>query len=137
MENKRLVPLLNLNINTKTNLKKPIVSQSRELQALNTNDMVHYCHNNKWTQARITLDKNDMPRSYTLLNDTDNVIRRNRHHLIKMDSNSVKIENDNDMDNDVETEPKTRHCTSASEPEEKHERQENANELRETLSYTT
>ena len=137
MKNKRLVPLLNLNINTKTNLKKPIVSQSRELQALNTNDMVRYCHNNKWTQARITLDKNDMPRSYTLLNDTDNVIRRNRHHLIKMDSNSVKIENDNDLDNDVETEPKTRHCTSASEPEEKHERQENANELRETLSYST
>ena len=33
-----LVPSLNVNVNTKTKLKKPIVSQSRELQPLNIND---------------------------------------------------------------------------------------------------
>ena len=53
-----------------------------------------------------------MPRSYTLLNDNDNLIRRNRRHLIKMDSNFVKIENDNYIDNNIETEPKTRPSTS-------------------------
>ena len=41
-----------------------------------------------------------MLRSYTLLNNKDNVIRRIRCHLIKMDSNFVKIENDNDIHND-------------------------------------
>ena len=41
-----------------------------------------------------------MLQSYTLLNNKDNVIRRNRCHLIKMDSNFIKIENDNDIHND-------------------------------------
>ena len=59
------------------------------------------------------LNNNDMPRSCTLLNDKDNVIRRNRRHLIKMKSNFVKTENDNDMDNYIETEPKTKQNTSA------------------------
>ena len=43
-----------------------------------------------------------MPRSYTLLNDKDNVIRRNRRHLLKMDSNFDKIENVDDMENDIQ-----------------------------------
>ena len=47
-----------------------------------------------------------MPRSYTLLNDKDNAIRRNQRHLINMGSNFIKTENDNDMNNDRETEPK-------------------------------
>ena len=47
-----------------------------------------------------------MPRSYTLLNDKDNAIRRNKRHLINMGSNFIKTENDNDMNNDRETEPK-------------------------------
>ena len=59
-----------------------------------------------------------MPRSYTLFNDKDNVIRRNKCHLIKTDSNFVKIENGNDINNDIETEPKTRHSMSATEPGE-------------------
>ena len=46
-----------------------------------------------------------MPRSYTLLNDKDNAIRRNKRHLINMGSNFIKTENDNDMNNDRETEP--------------------------------
>ena len=46
-----------------------------------------------------------MPRSYTLLNDKDNAIQRKRRHLIKMYSNFVKIENEDDMDNDTETKP--------------------------------
>ena len=53
-----------------------------------------------------------MPRSYILLNDKDNVIPRNRCHLIKMDSDFFKTENDNDMDNDIEIEPKTRQHVS-------------------------
>ena len=77
-----------------------------------------------------------MPRSYALLNGNDNVIPRNRSHLIKMDSNFVKIENDDDMDNDIRTEPKTRHSTSATTPEELDEPRVYAVELRETLSYT-
>ena len=59
-----------------------------------------------------------MPQSYISLNDKDNVIQRNRHHLIKMTSICVQMENDNDMDNDTETKPKTRHNTSANEPRE-------------------
>ena len=57
-----------------------------------------------------------MRRLYTLLNGKDNVIRRSRRHLIKMDSNFVKTGNDNDTDNNIETEPKTIHNTSATEP---------------------
>ena len=72
-----------------------------------------------------------------MLNDKDNIIRRNRHHLIKIDSNFVKIENDNDIDNDIQTEPKTRHSTSASEPGEVDQPQNNATERRETSSYAT
>ena len=41
-----------------------------------------------------------MLRSYTLLNKKDDVIQTNRCHLIKMDSNFVKIESDNDIHND-------------------------------------
>ena len=57
-----------------------------------------------------------MSRSHTLLIDKDNLIGRNRRHLIKMDSKFVKTENDNDMNNDTETEPKTRHSISATKP---------------------
>ena len=53
-----------------------------------------------------------------------------------MDSNFVKIENDDDMDNDIWTEPKTRHSASATTPEELDEPRVYAVELRETLSYT-
>ena len=54
-----------------------------------------------------------MLRSYTLLNSKDNVIQRNRCHLIKMDSNFVKIENDNDIHNDRnQTKNKTKHVSS-------------------------
>ena len=91
------VPSLNVNVKTTTKLKKPPVSQSRELQPLDTNDTVRYRQNNK----------NDLPRSYTLLNAKNNVIRRNRCDLIKMDSKFAETENDND----IETEPKTRHIT--------------------------
>ena len=59
-----------------------------------------------------------MPRSDTLLNDKDNVMRRNRRHLLKMDSNFVETENGTDMKNDIEAEPKTRHSMSETEPEE-------------------
>ena len=58
-----------------------------------------------------------MPRSDTLLNDKDNVMRRNRRHLLKMDSNFVETENGTDMENDIEAEPKTRHSMSETEPE--------------------
>ena len=68
--------------------------------------MIRYCKNNNWTPTGIILNKNDMSRSYILLNDKDNVMPRNRRHLIKMNSNFVKIENHNDMDNHTETELK-------------------------------
>ena len=126
-----LVPSLNVNANTKTKL-----SQSRELQPFNTSNTVRYRQNNNWTRTGIILNKSDMPRSYTLLNDKNNVIRRNRRHLIKMDPNFLKIENEN-MDNDMETEPQTRHDVSVSEPGEVVEPRENATELREASSYTT
>ena len=131
-----LVPSLNVNANTKTKLKKPTLSQSRELQPFNTSDTVRYCQNNNWTRTGIMINKSNMLRSYTLLNDKNNVIRRNRRHLIKMNPKFLKIENEN-MDNDMETEPKTRHDTSVSEPGEVDEPRENATELRETSSYTT
>ena len=131
-----LVSSLNVNANTKLQLKKPTLSQSRELQSFNTSDTVRYCQNNNWTRTGIILNKSDMPRSYTLLNDKNDVIRRNRHHLIKMDPKFRKIENEN-MDNDMKTEQKTTHETSISEPGEVDEPRENATELRETLSYTT
>ena len=101
------VPSLNVNVKTTTKLKKPPVSQSRELQPLDTNDTVRYRQNNNWTRTEIILNKNDLPRSYTLLNAKNNVIRRNRCDLMKMDSKFVETENDND----IETEPKTRHIT--------------------------
>ena len=59
-----------------------------------------------------------MPRSDTLLNDKHNVMRRNRRHLLKMDSNFVETENGTDIENDIEAEPKTRHSMSETEPEE-------------------
>ena len=120
-----LVPSVNVNVNTKTKLNKSTVSQSWELQPLNTSDTIRYRQNN------------DLPQSYTLLNDKDNVIPRNRSHLIKMDSNFVKIENDDDIDNDIRTEPKTRHSTSATTPEELDEPRVYAAELGQTLSHTT
>ena len=131
-----LVPSLNVNANTKTKLKKPTLSQSRELQPFNTSDSVRYHQNKYWTRTGIILNKSDMPRSYTLLNEKNNVIRRNRYHLIKMDPKFLMIENEN-TDNDMETELKTRHHTSVSEPREVDEPRENATELRETSSYTT
>ena len=132
-----LVPSLNVNFNTKTKLKKPTLRQSRELQPFNTSDTVHYRQNNNWTRTGIILNKSDMPRSYTLLKDKNNVIRRNRRHLIKMDPKFLNIENEN-MDNDIETEPKTRHSMSVSKPGEVDEpREENATKLRETSSYIT
>ena len=131
-----LVPSLNVNANTKTKLKKPTLGQSRELQPFNTTDTVRYHQNNNWTRAGIIVNKSNMPRSYTLLNDKNNVIRRNRRHLIKMVPKFVKIENEN-MDNDTETEPKTTHDTSVSEPGEVDKPRENVTELRETSSYTT
>ena len=132
-----LVPPLNVNENTKTKLKRPTVRQSRHLQPLNTNGTVRYLQNNSWTRAGIILNKNDMPRSYTLLDDKDKVIRGNRRHLIKMDLNFVNTENSNDMDNGIKTKLKARHSTPATEPEEVNEPRENATELRETSSYTT
>ena len=52
------------------------------------------------------LNNNTMSKSYyTLLNDEDTVTGKNRSHLIKMKSNFIKIENDNDK----ETESKTKH----------------------------
>ena len=132
-EKAALIPSLDINVNT----KKPNVSQSTKLQPLNKNDTVRYCQSSNWTQSGIILNNNDIPQFYTLLNNKDNVIQRNIRHLIKMDSNFVKTENDNDMDNDVETEPKTRHSTSATKPGEVDEPRENATELRETSSYTT
>ena len=77
--------------NTKTKVKKPKVSQYRELQPLNTNGTVCYRLNNNWTRSRMIPNKNNMPRSYILLNDKNNVMRRNRRHLIKMNSNFVKV----------------------------------------------
>ena len=130
-----LVPSLNVNANTKTKLMQPTLSQSRELQPFNTSDTFRYRQNN-WTRIGIILNKSDMPQSYTLLNDKDNVIRRSRRHLIKMDPKFLKIEKEN-MDNDMETEPKTRHDASVSEPGEVVEPRENAAELREASSYTT
>ena len=98
-------------------LKKLTLSQSRELQPFNISDTVRYRQNKSWTRTGITLNKSNMPRSYTLLNVKNNVIQRNRCHLIKMDPKFLKIENEN-MDNDMEIEPKTRHDTSVSEPGE-------------------
>ena len=132
-----LVPLLHVNVNTKTKLKKATSSQSKELQPLNTSDAVCDRQNNNWTRTGIILNKNDMPRSYTMLKDKGNIIWRNRRHLIKIGSNFVKIVNHNDIDNDIETEPKTRHSTSASELGEVDETRDNATEPRETSSYTT
>ena len=42
-----LVPLLRVNVNTKTKLKKATSSQSKELQSLNTADAVRDLQNNK------------------------------------------------------------------------------------------
>ena len=132
-----LVPLLHVNVNTKTKLKKATSSKSKELQPLNTSNAVRDRQNNNWTRTGIILNKNDMPRSYTMLKDKGNIIWRNRRHLIKIGSNFVKIVNHNDIDNDIETEPKTRHSTSASELGEVDETRDNATEPRETSSYTT
>ena len=66
------MPSLNVNINTKTKLKKPIVSQSGELEPLNRKKTARYCQNNNWARAGI------------ILKDKDIVLRRNRLHLIKM-----------------------------------------------------
>ena len=47
-----------------------------------------------------------------IVKNKGNVIRINRCHLIKMASDFVKIENDNDKDNYIETKPKTRQHVS-------------------------
>ena len=88
-----LIPLLNVNINTK--FKKPALSQFRDLQPLNTSNLVCYFENNNWIWTGIILNNNDMPRCYTLWNNNDNVMWRNSCHLIKMNSNFFNIENDN------------------------------------------
>ena len=54
-----------------------------------------------------------MPLSYTLLNNKDNVIRRNRCNLITIASNIVNNENEGDMDNNIKTKSKTRQSISA------------------------
>ena len=91
--------------------------------------MICYCQNSNWTRTGMILSKNDLSRSYTLLNDKDVVTQRNKRHLIKMCSNFVKTEYDNDMYSDIKTESKTRHSTSTSEPGEVDEPQENVTEL--------
>ena len=53
-----LVTSLNVNINTIKKLKKATV---RELQPLNTNNMIRYRQNNNWTRTGIILNKNDLP----------------------------------------------------------------------------
>ena len=93
-------------------LKKPTVSQPRELWLLNTSNMVCHHQNNNWSWTGIIFNKNNMPGCYTLLKNKGNVIRINRCHLIKMALDFVKIENDNDIDNYIETKPKTRHHVS-------------------------
>ena len=92
-----LVPSLNVNVHTKTKLKKPWINQSREIQTLNTSNTVPYQQNNNWEQTGTILNKNNLPWSYTLLNNKDTVIQRNRLHLEKMNSNFIKTEDDNDM----------------------------------------
>ena len=47
-----------------------------------------------------------------IVKNKGNVIQINRYHLIKMASDFVKIENDNDIDNYIETKPKTRQHVS-------------------------
>ena len=101
-----LVPSPNVSINTNTKFKKPTVSQSGDFQSLKTSITVRYCQNNNWTRNGMILNNNTMSKSYyTLLNDEDTVTGKNRSHLIKMKSNFIKIENDNDK----ETESKTKH----------------------------
>ena len=96
-----LVHSLNVNVNTKTKITKLIVSQSRELQTIEQKQHGPLSPEYSCTQTGIILNKNKMHRSHTLLNNRDNVIRRNRRHLIKMVSNFVKTEND--IDNNIET----------------------------------
>ena len=65
-----------------------------------------------------------------MLIDKDNEIQRNILHLIKMESNFVKTENDNDLDNDTKIEPVTKHSTWATEPWEVYTPRENAKNIR-------
>ena len=89
-------------------LKKPTVIQSRESHPLNKSGTDPYYQNNNWTQTGRIHNKNDMPRSYTLLNNKDSVIKTKQY--------LVKIENDNDMDSDAETESKTRYSLACQQP---------------------
>lgn len=78
-----------------------------------------------------------MSQSYRLLNNKDNVIRRKRRHLMKMDSNVVKIEKSNDMNNEIETKPKSRCSMWGTKSRRVDEHRWNMNELREKSSYNT
>ena len=63
-----LLPSLKVNVNTKAKLKKPIVSQSREFQPMNTIDRSVITRITNWARTGIILNKNDVLQSYTLLN---------------------------------------------------------------------
>ena len=92
--------------------------------------------NKNWTWTGTILNNNEMPWCYALLNNKNNVIRRNGRHLIKTNSNFVNTENDNDMDIDVDQKQKKNIYFKPSKwAWRSGKSQENATELQEKTNY--
>ena len=56
---------------------------ARDLKPLHQGQTVRYHHNGKWSRHGMVVNNNNgQPRSYLLVNDEGNTIRRNRRHII-------------------------------------------------------
>ena len=107
---------------------------------MKTSGTVLYHQNKNWLETGIILDNNNISQSYltiTLLNDTDIVTQRNRSYLIKMNSNLIKIDNDNDMEMIQKPNQKQGIAGQQVKVDKWTNLQESATELRKVWSYTT
>ena len=79
------------------NIPTPVIQRynqtAKDLKPLHRGQTIRYHHNGKWSRHGMILNTKEQIRSYQLLNDEGNVIRRNRRHLIpSKDKFSVREE---------------------------------------------
>ena len=98
---------------------------ARDLKPLHHGQTVRYHHNGKWSRHGVVINNNNgQPRSYMLLNDEGNTIRRNRRHIIPS-KDEFNMYN-NDQDEDIEQgneEPRSMENQQADTSEEKEKTQ--------------
>ena len=79
-------------------LKSYYDQNSRDIPPLQQGETVRYQENGRWQRLGKVIDKHHQQRSYNIVNDNGNIIRRNRQHLIPSKERFViKSDDDNDI----------------------------------------